>query len=224
VNELIVAVVPIRSLRDGKTRLSPILAPDERAAFLRHSAERVITTALDSRVVDTVLVVSPDPAVLAWSADFGRRVYALAQPADQPGLNGAIAAARDWALERDADGILSLFADLPLISIFDIRRLMARRNSIVLGPDRRGEGTNAMLLRLAGRGEHFRFAFGEGSLAKHVAEARRLGLSVAVEDIPGIGFDLDTPLDWSDYLAVEGGRVPGPLREATFEMCGANLG
>lgn len=223
-NELIIAVVPIRSLRDGKTRLSPILAPDERAAFLRHSAERVITTALDSRVVDTVLVVSPDPAVDAWTADFGRRVHALPQPADQPGLNGAIAAARDWALERDADSILSLFADLPLISIFDIRRLTARRTPIVLGPDRRGEGTNAMLLRLDGPGEQFHFAFGEGSLAKHIAEAERLGLSVAVEDIPGIGFDLDTPLDWSDYLSVESGRVPGSPREEVFQLYGANLG
>lgn len=223
-NELIVAVVPIRSLRDGKTRLAPILAPDERAAFLQHSAERVIHAALDSRVIDTVLVVSPDPAVLAWSATFGRRVHALPQPSDRLGLNGAIEAAREWALDRDADAILSLFADLPLISIFDVRRLVARRNSIVLGPDRRGEGTNAMIVRLHGPGAQLRFKFGEGSLQRHLAEAHRLGLSAAIEEIPGIGFDLDTPLDWADYLRVENGLVTiAPMAEA-LEQCGANPG
>lgn len=218
-NELIVGVVPIRSLRDGKTRLAPILAPDERAALLRLSGERVIRAALDSRVVDTALVVSPDPAVLAWSREFGPRVQALAQPENRPGLNGAIAAAREWAIERDADAILSLFADLPLISPFDIRRLVARRAPLVLGPDRRGEGTNALLLRLQGRGEEFRFAFGEGSLARHRHEARRLGLQAIVEALPGIGFDLDTPLDWADYLRFGEGLAPAGFAPGLCEVC-----
>ncbi len=90
----------------------------------------------------------------------------------------------------------------------------------MLGPDRRGEGTNALLLRLAGRGPEFTFAFGDGSLAKHLEEARRLGLVAAVHDAPGIAFDLDTPDDWSDFLQVHmtadclgRGRVdPGGVR------------
>jgi 2-phospho-L-lactate guanylyltransferase len=212
VNELIVAVVPIRSLRNGKTRLAPIMAPDERAAFLRQSAERVIRAALASRVIDTVLVVSPDATVLAWSRQFGPRVQALPQPSKRAGLNGAIDAAREWALERDADAVLSLFADLPLISAFDIRRLVMRRGDVVLGADRRGEGTNAMLLRLQGRGGQFQFAFGEGILRRHLDEAQRLGLSAIIEETEGIGFDLDTPRDWADYLRSGAELVaPGPL-------------
>lgn len=223
-SELIVAVVPIRSFREGKTRLAPVLTPQDRADFLRQSAERVISAALDSRVVDTVVVVSPDAEALTWSAGFGARVRALPQPAERPGLNGAMDAAREWALERDADSMLSLFADLPLLSIFDVRRLTSRRNPVVLGPDRRCNGTNAMLLRLQGAGAQFKFAFGEGSLAKHLVEARRLGLNPSVQEIPGIGFDLDTPHDWADYLKVlNEGRPPVAGDEALMQ-CGAQSG
>jgi 2-phospho-L-lactate guanylyltransferase len=223
VSELIVGVVPIRSFRGGKTRLSTILRPDERAAFMRGSGERVIRSALDSRAVDTVVVVSPDTDVLDWAAAIGWRVRAIDQPADRPGLNGAIETARDWALERDADRLLSLFADLPLISMYDIRLLTSRRAPLILGPDRRAEGTNAMLLHLQGVGATFRFAFGEGSLASHLAEADRLGMKAVVQAIPGIAFDLDTPLDWLDYLAAECGRGTS-LAETALTSRGARDG
>lgn len=223
-NELVVAVVPIRSFNNGKTRLASVLSPDERAAFLRDSAGRVIDAALQSRLVDTLLVVSPDPEALAWATGFGRRVHGLQQPADRPGLNGAMDAARTWAIERDADRLLSLFADLPRLTTFDIRRMLARRSPVVLGPDRRGEGTNAMLLRLQGPGEGLRFAFGEGSLRKHLGEAERLGLEATIQETPGIGFDLDTPEDWLAYLQdAQDGTWHEPML-AGFVTCGACAG
>jgi 2-phospho-L-lactate guanylyltransferase len=222
VSELVIAVVPIRSFRNGKTRLAPILDPEERATLLRRSAERVIEAAVESQAVDTVLVISPDQEALSWADGFRRRVTPLAQPSDRPGLNGAIDLAREWALDRDADSLLSLFGDLPLLTKFDIRRMLARRNSLVLGADRRGEGTNAMLLRLHGPGARFRFSFGEKSLAKHQHEARRLGIDVLIEETPGIGFDLDTPLDWQEYLREVADLDGSDRRVALLEACGAH--
>jgi 2-phospho-L-lactate guanylyltransferase len=202
VSERIVAVVPIRSLRDGKSRLAAILSAETRAALQRRVAERVIGAARASGVVQQLLVVSPDPEALAWATSLGASVVPLPQPAAQPGLNGAIEAGREWALAQSATAVLSLFADLPLLSAEEIRRMAGRPEPVVLGPDRRGEGTNALLLRLADAGRAFRFAFGEGSLARHEAEAGRLGLPVAYAVSPGIGFDLDTPDDWTDLLDV----------------------
>jgi 2-phospho-L-lactate guanylyltransferase len=199
-SERIIAVVPVRSLRDGKTRLSPVLDQDGRRSLLRQTAERVIRSARDSGTVEAVLVVSPDPEVLAWATEFGRAVVARPQTADRNGLNGAIDAGRAWALERNADAILSLFADLPFLAPDDVCALTTSPQPVVLGADRRGEGTNALLLRLEGLGPGFQFAFGEGSLARHLREAHRLGLRAAVHAAPGIGFDLDTPHDWADYL------------------------
>jgi 2-phospho-L-lactate guanylyltransferase len=205
-SERIVAVVPLRSFRNGKTRLAPVLSREERGALLRRSAASVIAAALDSGVVETVLVISPDSDALEWAAQLGPDVVSLEQPEVMPGLNGAIAAGREWALARSAEAMLSLFADLPRLSADELRDLAAHGEAVVLGPDRRGEGTNALLLRLAGKGRHFRFAFGDDSLTHHREEALRLGLPVALHEAHGIGFDLDTPQDWIDFLAAAGER------------------
>jgi 2-phospho-L-lactate/phosphoenolpyruvate guanylyltransferase len=218
----IVAVVPVRSLRNGKTRLAPVLAPEAREKLLRHAAERVIRAAVESGTIDTILVVSPEHEALAWAADLDDSVSTMSQRHDQPGLNGAVDAGRDWARTVGATAIVSLFADLPLVRPGDIRGLTARLEPVVLGPDRRGEGTNALLLRLAGRGPEFRFAFGKRSLVKHLQEARRLGLDVAVHDSPGIGFDLDTPDDWSDFLGATAEPELSVSRDAA--ECGAGVG
>jgi 2-phospho-L-lactate guanylyltransferase len=179
--------------------LSPVLGSDAREVLLRGIADRVVTAAVDSGLIETVLVVSPDAETLAWAAGMGPKVVAVPQPEYRLGLNGAIDAGRAWALDRGASAVISLFADLPFIVADDIGGLLARMEPVVLGPDRRGEGTNALLLRFVGRGPEFTFAFGEGSLAKHLAEARRLGLGVGVHNAPGIAFDLDTPDDWSYF-------------------------
>ena len=125
------------------------------------------------------------------------------------GLNSAIDAGRAWALERGADAVLSLFADLPLLAADDVRRLVDYPQPVVLGADRRGEGTNALLLRLAPPGCEFRFAFGEGSLTRHLTEAHRLGLEAVRLNTQGFAFDLDTPEDWADYLDVAAWRADG---------------
>jgi len=203
VSELIVGVVPIRSFREGKTRLASILTGDQRATLLRKTASRVVCTLAASQIVDTVLVVSGERDVLEWARGMGKRVLPLQQPADHAGLNGALDSARTWAVERDADALLSLFADLPLLSTLDVRALAREQAPVVLGADRRGEGTNAMLLRLAGPGEEFRFAFGTNSLERHHAEAARLGVPSEIVMAAGIGFDLDTPADWDEYLRTE---------------------
>jgi hypothetical protein len=74
-----------------------------------------------------------------------------------------------------------------------------------------------LLLRL-GRGDGaaasgFRFGFGEGSAAHHLAEADRLGLASAVVRTVGTAFDLDTQEDWEALLGRggwEGAEMPDP--------------
>ncbi|MBA3451267.1 MAG: 2-phospho-L-lactate guanylyltransferase [Chloroflexia bacterium] len=221
-SERIVAVVPIRSLHQGKSRLASVLEPGARLALLRFAAGRVIAAACDSGVVETILVVSPDPATLDWAAALGPRVVPLAQPESAPGLNGAIDAGRGWALAAQVTAMLSLFADLPFLAPDDIQTIASRVESVVLGADRRANGTNALLLRLDDPGTRFRFSFGEGSLGKHLTEARRLKLDVAVHHAPGIGFDLDTPEDWADFLTLSSARALA--QKSNLAACGAVVG
>jgi 2-phospho-L-lactate guanylyltransferase len=159
---------------------------------------RVVGAAAESDVVETVLVISPDPAVLHLAASLHQRVVAIEQDSSAPGLNGAIEQGRSWATAHRAGAFLVLFGDLPLIDSDDVRHLVRRDAPVVIAPDRHGAGTNALLLRfgmIEPDQEPFRFGFGIGSYAHHVDEAHRLGLDVAISLTPGTALDLDTPDD-----------------------------
>ena len=201
-NEHIIAAVPIRSFRDGKTRLAPALEPASREALVRGMAERVLVAIAASGAIDVTLVVSPDDDVLTWAAGRPEAVVPVTQTSLAPGLDAAVAAGRRLATAHGGDALLSIFADLPFVTGTDIAKLVAGREDLILGTDRLRTGTNALFLRLSGPGKEFRFSFGHQSLEKHRAEARRIGLQAGVRHIPGIAFDLDTPEDWADVLAL----------------------
>lgn len=200
----VVAVVPIRGLAIGKTRLAGELPPEAREALTRRMLRGVVGAALASGAVDAVAVISPDPAALAFAAALDPAVVPRPQDPAAPGLNPALAAGRDWALARGAGALLVLFGDLPLLAGHDVRRLLAAPAPVVLGPDRHGAGTNALVLRLGVPGAAgFRFGFGADSCPRHLAEAARLGLAVETSVAPGTAFDLDTPEDLRALLEAE---------------------
>jgi len=206
----LVAVVPVRGLRGGKTRLSDRFDEDARAAVTCAMLRRVLIALRDSGVVDRVAVVTPDPAVGAAFPTPAERIELVRQPEGQSGLNQALLIGRGWAAGRGADRLLVLSADLPLLQPDDIRRLAARHAPVVLAVDRHGTGTNGLLLREP-EAEAFTFGFGEQSALRHVAEADRLGLPVVRAVTSGTAFDLDTPDDW-DALPAEVRDILTPAR------------
>ena len=217
--ERVIAVVPVRSFRHGKTRLGPALDQSARARLMRHMAERVTAALAASSSIESTAVISPDPDVLAWAAGLPHSVLVVEQAQNAMGLDAAIDLGRQLALQAGADAMLSLFADLPLVTARDVAALIADQAAVVLGSDRRGTGTNGLLLRFSQRSREFSFFFGAGSLARHRAEAQRIGLLAHVLDIPGIAFDLDTPDDWSDLLAAD--AADGRTRGGRPLECGA---
>ena len=205
----VVALVPVRGLRGGKTRLAGALSAEAREALTRRMLRTVVCAAVESNAVGTVAVVSPDPVTLALAREFGPGVVPLAQDPAAAGLNPALEAGRAWAERRGATMLLVLFGDLPLLAAQDVRHLVAlgREAPVVLAPDRHGSGTNALLVRadpVAPNGDRFRFRFGPGSLSRHLGEASRLGLEIATVDAPGTAFDLDTPGDLRELMGAGG--------------------
>jgi 2-phospho-L-lactate guanylyltransferase len=212
------AVIPVRSLRDGKTRLAGVLVPAERQAFIERMLGVVIAATRAAPGAIEVAVVTPDPEAAAFAATLAPDVQTLPQDADRPGLNAALAIGRDWAVARGADRLLTLSADLPLLTADDVARLAGEDADVVIARDRRGEGTNALALRLGGPGRAFRFAFGEASAGKHAAEARRLGLSLRCLDLRGTAFDLDEP---DDLVALAGHSFdPATVLARPLAPCG----
>lgn len=212
----LVALIPIRSLTGGKTRLAGALDGGERARLIRRMLGGVVAAAIDSGVVARVMVVSPEDDVLTLAADLHPAVVPLAQPADRPGLIAALDLGRERAVAGGAAGLLILFGDLPLLGAGDVRAMASSPADVVLSPDRHGEGTNALLLRLGREGGSagdaaFRFRFGQDSYRRHLAEADRLGLTAATVVTAGTSLDVDTPADlaeWSHRAAPVGALAP----------------
>jgi len=215
-----IAIIPIRSLTEGKSRLAGYFSPDERARLVRTMFEHVIETVKQSGVIDRIAVVSPDPAVLDLiERDPDPRVIAAEQPPDRPGLNEAVAIGRELALDLHAGGMLVLFGDLPLLEPDDVRSLIRRDAPLVIATDRHGAGTNALMMRLgSSTAADFAFSYGPNSRQRHLDEADRLGLDAVTAISAGTAFDLDT-IDDIERLGAYGRALPDWLADrcATFQ-------
>lgn len=182
------AILPLRSLRDGKRRLRGVLAPAERTALVQRLFERAYRAALESRCCRGIIVVSPDPEVLTWIDRF--QVVPVRQP--DAGLNQGLEHARRVALASGATRVLVVLPDLPAITPESIRALTRRGGGrVVIAADRHGRGTNALLLPAAGPP----FAFGDDSRRQHVDLAVACGLIPDVAHIAGMILDVDTAED-----------------------------
>jgi 2-phospho-L-lactate guanylyltransferase len=187
-------VIPLRSFTLGKARLADSLDDDERVAFVRSMAERVVAASRPRPIV----VVSSAPEVVAWAAKHG-----LACLEDPGSLDAAATAGREWVIAQGLDRVVVVHADLPLATTLDgVADDGAARVAVVV-PDRHGDGTPVIALPVD---VDFAFAYGRGSCDRHVAEAERHQLSVRLARIPELGFDVDVPADL-DLLDRDAERV-----------------
>jgi 2-phospho-L-lactate guanylyltransferase len=198
-------VVPVRSFEGAKSRLGAVLDAEERRDLVERLLRRTVAAALATPGVTDVVVVSPDPDVLAVASAVGARP--LTQ--QSRGLNPALQEARTAIA---ADRLLVLPADLPAVTAGDLVQILAAGDaagtpSVVLAPDRHGRGTNALLLAPP---DVIDFAFGGDSRAAHAWLAS--SADAAYGEVPGVlALDLDTP---DDLLLAEPLLAESLLRES----------
>ena len=189
-------IVPVKPLRDAKSRLSPILSPAERCALARATLRHVLRIASAAASIRRVLVVSRDEAALSLARDSG--ADALREYADCD-LNGALRLALRTANMQDADAALILPADLPFVIRDDIEAIvrLSRERSIVIATDCAGDGTNALFLRPP---DIISPAYGPASFEKHCRLAREACVSVQRYTSRRLALDIDTPGDLYAYM------------------------
>ena len=98
-----------------------------------------------------------------------------------------------------AEAVLVLPADLPLLQAADVQDLIGRAHDppvIVVSPDRKRSGTNALLMAPSGA---IRYGFGPDSFERHVRSAEASGARVEIIELPNLGLDLDAPEDLEIY-------------------------
>ena len=186
------AIVPVKPLRRGKSRLAGALSEEERTELNRNLLQNTLKTLAEIKELEEVLVISRDPAALTIARNYGARTV---REDGQPELNTALKRATVIAQVYAIRGVLVLPADLPLISREDVQTLIQRAVDppvIVIAPDRHGTGTNALLISPSGLIE---YDFGENSFQRHCERARNAGARLEIVNLPSLGLDLDLPED-----------------------------
>jgi 2-phospho-L-lactate/phosphoenolpyruvate guanylyltransferase len=199
------AIVPVKPLRRGKSRLAGTLSEDERTELNRSLLQNTLKTFADLKEVEEVLVISRDPQALAIARHHGARTV---REDGQPELNTALKRATVIAQVYATRGVLILPADLPLVTRDDVLTLIERAGeppAVVIAPDRHGTGTNALLISPAGLIE---YDFGENSFQRHCARAREAGARLEIVNLPTLGLDLDLPEDLELVKKYELVKIP----------------
>jgi 2-phospho-L-lactate guanylyltransferase len=177
-------VVPVKRFADAKERLAPALTPDQRELLARRLAEGVVGAA---RGLD-VVVCCDDSTVREWAESRGHSI------AWTPGrdLNGSVSDAVAKLSARGNALALVAHADLPFpATLVDVAGRAGSGVAVIVA-DRHRDGTNVLAVPT---GVGWRFGYGPGSFARHVAEARRLGLRAVIVDDDALAWDVDVPTD-----------------------------
>ena len=186
------AIVPVKPLRRGKSRLANVLSEEERADLNRKLLVHTIDTLIEIPEIEQVLVVSRDQGALALAREHGARTV---QENGAPQLNIALARATVVAKNYVTRGVLIVPADLPLISAEDVRAMLEKVQNppvVVVAPDRHHQGTNALLVCPVGLID---YDFGPDSFHRHCDRAQEAGARLEICELPSLALDVDLPED-----------------------------
>jgi 2-phospho-L-lactate guanylyltransferase len=186
------AIIPIKPLRRGKSRLSGVLTEQEREDLNQHLLIRSINCLKQVVEIDQIVVVSHDPAALSFSREYGVRTI---QENRNTNINNALRKATHAAIAFSASSVLVIPADLPFMIPEDLTGLISKSMSfpeIIISPDRKMYGTNALFITPPGILD---YDFGQWSFKKHIEQAERKKIRVEIYNNERLGFDLDLPED-----------------------------
>ncbi len=192
------AVVPLKRFADAKRRLAGVLDPQARRRLSAAMLGDVLAALTATPGLDRIVLATSEPSAAA----FGCPVI------DDGGgdLNVAIARAAAALETAGAERMLVIAADVPRVTAAEIAQVLAAGKAVpvVIVPDMRGLGTNALLLSPP---RAMAPCFGTDSRTRHAAAARTLGLASTELRLPRLGFDVDEPEDLARLARVAEDRV-----------------
>ena len=204
----VIAIIPMKPLSEGKSRLSQDLTADQRADLVLGLLRRVIL-AIRAAGMDTIWVVGGDERVNELTRLQGvDRMEELGTD-----LNDTLKKAFALAFEHGKSALF-VAGDLPFLKPADIHSMMQasrRQGNVTLAPARRDGGTNSILVPW---GVPLEPELGSASFMKHLTQAAQLETSVAINSSQGLGFDLDVVDDLETFQHME----PGLLERLSEEL------
>jgi 2-phospho-L-lactate guanylyltransferase len=189
-------LLPVKDLNHAKKRLMGVLTPEERFALAGAMLADTVRAVRGVRCAEKIFVVTNYEPVMRLAEENRWEILCEEQQVSE---SHSVDAASKICEQLGVSGLLRLPLDLPLIQASDIDELLAaecRAPALVIVPSRDGTGTNAMLRHPP---TLFPSHFGNGSFAKHLAEAEKTHARVMVRRNARLEMDVD---DESDLRAV----------------------
>jgi 2-phospho-L-lactate/phosphoenolpyruvate guanylyltransferase len=185
-------LLPVKDLTNAKKRLMPVLSPEERFGLAEAMLADMIQALRGVRGAEKIFVISSYQPALDAAEENG---WEILREERQISESDSVDAASQICEERGIRALLRLPLDLPLVQSRDIDDLLAiecEPPALVIVPSRDGTGTNAMLRTPPAL---FPSHFGEGSFAKHLAEAEQAGARIFICRNGRLEMDVDDEAD-----------------------------
>jgi 2-phospho-L-lactate/phosphoenolpyruvate guanylyltransferase len=191
------AVVPVKEFAGAKQRLSSALSPEERRTLAITMFEDVLDTVSAVRELAGVLVVTLDPDATSLAARYGAHVVTEGA---REGHTGAVTAAARLLVREGRAGMMTMPGDIPRLSSHEIAATLAAHRAapaFTIVPAHDDLGSNTIVCSPP---DAVPLRFGEDSFYPHLDAARAQGIEPLVVRHPGIGMDIDNPVDLVTFL------------------------
>ena len=191
------AVLPAKNIGDAKQRLSGVLSAKHRRELFKTMLQDTLHTLASTRELEEVFVVTRDAHVTVAAKAYG---FTVLREAENIGQTEAVTFAIDTLLALGKHTLLSVPADLPLITPRDLSAVIGEHQShpsVTIVPARDHLGSNVILCSPPNA---LTLRFGDNSFYPHLASARADGIEPTVVHNRNIGLDIDTPADLIELI------------------------
>lgn len=220
----VVVLVPFNADGSGKSRLSPVLTPDERwrlcLSMLADTLSECRRAVLQGHASETLVVYRPQEPGLA-PPDFAetcRRCEAIALEDGRKGLDDGISKATAYAVEElGAQATVVVHPDLVLFDssvLRRVKRILVRIDGGVVLCPATGGGLSLWARKPADAIQSLHDADGPPSFVRHLEAARKANVEVHLLDSLRGHVDLDVPEDLFlllNYMSTFKPRCPTTL-------------
>ncbi len=197
-------IIPFK-LNGAKSRLAPVLSPDERRALALDMLEDVLKAVSDVGSVTILAKPIFDGSCLNNNFDVLECDLSL-----NDALNALVEDRQRKGWSKD---LLIVMADLALLTSEDVLNIIQTEGDVVLSPGR-GGGTNMILIR----NPEFRTQYIGLSFLKHLDFAHKNGMNARIYASYRSGCDIDEPSDLAEILIHSKGETKKLLNTWGFAL------
>jgi 2-phospho-L-lactate guanylyltransferase len=201
------ACVPVKEFTGAKQRLAALLSPAQREVLAETMLEDVLSALAGATLLSGILVNTVDPRAAALAERYGARVVT---DGARDGHTGAV---NGMARVLKGQGaLLTVPGDIPRVTAREIDAVVASCRdapSFTIVPAHDELGSNAVLCAPP---FEVPLRFGDDSYFPHLQAARRHGIEPTIVRLPGIGLDIDHPVDLLAFMRAQPRQPTRTLR------------